>query len=128
MVVDYNYIIEKQTQRQNRITSVMHTRDISQIEAAMWVDMNSPYTTNRKQLAQAGYDVEEVDEWNLEDILDSLQLMGIEFVIAPEVTRKNLIKQMNSLLDDEIPEFWGGEGVTEVVRIFPAGNTENDEV
>jgi len=54
--------------------------------------------------------------------------MGIEFVIAPEVTRKNLINQMNSLLDDEIPEFWGGEGVTEVVRIFPAGNTENDEV
>ena len=118
MVVDLNFIEAKRQQRTNKIKSLVAKRNCSYFEAEIFVDMNAPKTTNRKQLTQAGMvDIDEVTSDNLYDIIEAMSLMGIEVRKSKDASREFIMKTLEIILDEEVPEFWGGPGVREIVEI-----------
>ena len=118
MVVDLNFIEAKRQQRTNKIKSLVAKRNCSYFEAEIFVDMNAPKTTNRKQLTQAGMvDIDEVTPDNLYDIIEAMSLMGIEVRKSKNAPREFIMKTLEIILDEEVPEFWGGPGVKEIVEI-----------
>ena len=118
MVVDLNFIEAKRQQRTNKIKSLVAKRNCSYFEAEIFVDMNAPKTTNRKQLTQAGMvDIDEVTSDNFYDIIEAMSLMGIEVRKSKNAPREFIMKTLEIILDEEVPEFWGGPGVREIVEI-----------
>ena len=118
MVVDLNFIEAKRQQRTNKIKSLVAKRNCSYFEAEIFVDMNAPKTTNRKQLTQAGMvDIDEVTSDNFYDIIEAMSLMGIEVRKNKYASQEFIMKTLEIILDEEVPEFWGGPGVREIVEI-----------
>lgn len=118
MVVDLDFIEAKRQHRTNKIKSLVAKRNCSYFEAEIFVDMNAPKTTNRKQLMQAGMvDIDEVTSDNLYDIIEAMSLMGIEVRRNKNSSQEFIMKTLETILDEEVPEFWGGPGVREIVEI-----------
>lgn len=117
MVVDYAFIQAKQAERLNKIKTIANAKSQPEGWAEVYVDMNAPITTNKRQLKQAGWVDDEVDNYNFRDVMEALALLGIEIYQPHDYPESKLIAQLNNIINEEIPECWGGPNVREVIEI-----------
>jgi hypothetical protein len=104
--------------RINRIDIRQAARKLSKEDrplAAMWVDKHAKKTTNREMLKKVGYIVEDISEDNFDNVVEALKCIGVTIVIKS--SRFHAIKTLASIIDEEIPECWGGADVQEFVEI-----------
>ena len=107
--------------RQNRILRInkrQKAKNLSQEDrplAAMWVDKNSRRTTNREMLKKVGYTVTDITNDNFDDVVNALKCIGVTIVI--KCHRLNAVITLAKILDEFVPECWGGPDMQEFVEL-----------
>ena len=107
--------------RQNRINRIdkrQKARNLSQEDrplAAMWVDKNSKMTTNREMLKKVGYTVTDITNDNFDDVVNALKCIGVTLVI--KCHRMNAVITLAKIIDEFVPECWGGPDMQEFVEL-----------
>lgn len=102
--------------RLDKIDELTKTQKFSCELPAMFVDQNAPHTTNRIMLNKVDYVVNEITEDNFDDVINALAVIGVvvSYTLTP---RYEAIKILSDIIDESIPECWGGEDVKEYVEI-----------
>ena len=101
--------------RLDKINEITKTNQFSAELPAMFVDQNAPHTTNRIMLNKVDYVVNEITEDNFDDVILALNAIGV--VVSYTTTRTKAITLLSEIIDESIPECWGGEDVKEYVQI-----------
>ena len=101
--------------RLDKINEIAKTGKFSTELPAMFVDQNAPLTTNRIMLNKVDYVVNEITEDNFDDVIIALNAIGV--VVSYTTTRTHAIGLLSEIIDESIPECWGGEDVKEYVQI-----------
>lgn len=101
--------------RLDKINEIAKTGKFSNELPSMFVDQNAPLTTNRIMLNKVDYVVNEITEDNFDDVINALDAIGV--VVSYTTTRSNAITLLSEIIDESIPECWGGEDVKEYVQI-----------
>jgi hypothetical protein len=122
-MININKLNDKRMQRINRINTYAEANKTVPMAAALFVDQNSPTTTNKRMLAEVDYNFDVVDEGNYLAVLAALEAIGVT-VITDHCTTEKIVKTLNTIVNEEIPECWGGDDMREYVEIFP-GATES---
>ena len=115
--MNYNFIEQKRNERIEKIRKYCEENDLEFgcIEACIAVDQESPITTNRKMLEQAGFTLKEVNDSNWRDWAAALEDIGIRFVNLKE--DKNYAHVINEILNEQITECWGGPDMQECIDL-----------
>lgn len=116
MYVDENIVAEKVKQRQARIETYANSAKVPNIVAAMYVDEHAPYTTNKKMLKEAGYDIDVVTVDNFRDVIHALAKINIK-VIVNSGSEEHITETLNKIINESVPECWGGPDVQEYIDI-----------
>lgn len=114
---------QKRKQRADKIETYAATKKLDRLQAAMFIDLNGPTTTNKKMLHQVGCMVEEVTEDNFQEIVFNLSLIGVSVIF--DETRdspQHLCRSLNKIINEEITECWGGPDMQEYVEIYEETN------
>ena len=117
-MININKLNDKRMQRINRINTYAEANKTVPMAAALFVDQNSPITTNKRMLAEVDYNFDVVSEGNYLAVLAALEAIGVT-VITDNCTPNNIVKSLNTIVNEEIPECWGGDDMREYVEIFP---------
>ena len=120
MTIDMTIVDRKRAERLNRINTLATSRNIPTITAAMYVDQNAPYTTNHLMLNEAGFKIGVVTLDNYLDVINALQCIGVT-VLYDKVENNpgHIVKVLNDVITEEVPECWGGPDMQEIVDINP---------
>ena len=116
MYIDENIVAEKVKQRQAKIATYAHNAKVPNYVAAMYVDQNAPYTTNKKMLNEAGYDIDVVTTDNFRDVIHALAEINVK-VIVDSQPEDHIVKVLNTIINEEVPECWGGPDMQEFIEI-----------
>jgi len=117
-MVNEEMIAQKRAQRLNKIEEIAKARNISSVEAAMFVDLNGSNTTNLKMLNEVGYDITVVTEDNYEDVIKALEKIGVCVINVPKLNTAKTVKILNTVINEEITECWGGPDMQEFVDLY----------
>lgn len=120
MTIDMNIVDRKRAERLNRIETLATSRNLPMVTAAMYVDQNAPYTTNKDMINEAGFQVDKVTLDNYLDVIDALNCIGVT-VLYDQVENNpgHIVKVLNDVITEEVPECWGGPDMQEIVDINP---------
>lgn len=117
MNINYELIKDKMNQRKAKIEQFATAKNISPVEASIYIDWNAPSTTNRNMLAEVGFVVNDVTEDNFSDVIDALKAINV-FVINYENKSTNVIcNSLNAAINEDIPECWGGPDLQEFIDL-----------
>jgi hypothetical protein len=111
------FVEGKRNLRVNKIAKYAETKKISKMEAAIFIDFNSPKTTNLKMLNQAGYSLKRVTAANCLKVIDVLKVIGVNVVGYENLDKKTLGRILNNVVNEEINECWGGPDMQEFVDV-----------
>jgi 5'-3' exonuclease len=117
-MVNEEMIAMKRAQRLNKIEEIAKARNISSVEAAMFVDLNGSNTTNLKMLNEVGYDITVVTEDNYVDVIQALAKIGVFVINVPTLNTAKTVKLLNNVINEEITECWGGPDMQEFVDLY----------
>lgn len=117
-MVNEEMIAQKRAQRLNKIEEIAKARNISSVEAAMFVDLNGSNTTNLKMLNEVGYDITVVTEDNYVDVIQALAKIGVFVINVPTLNTAKTVKLLNNVINEEITECWGGPDMQEFVDLY----------
>ena len=117
-MININKLNDKRQQRINRINTYAEANKTVPMAAALFVDQNSPFTTNKRMLAEVDYNFDVVDEGNYLAVIAALEAIGVT-VITDNCTTEKIVKSLNNIVNEEVPECWGGDDMREYVEIFP---------
>lgn len=117
-MVNEEMIAQKRAQRLNKIEEIAKARNISSVEAAMFVDLNGSNTTNLKMLNEVGYDITVVTEDNYVDVIQALAKIGVCVINVPTLNTAKTVKLLNNVINEEITECWGGPDMQEFVDLY----------
>lgn len=120
MTIDMTIVDRKRTERLNRINTLATNKNIPTVTAAMYVDQNAPYTTNKNMINEAGFQVDKVTLDNYLDVINALNCIGVT-VLYDQVENNpgHIVKVLNDVITEEVPECWGGPDMQEIVDINP---------
>lgn len=116
MYVDLNIVKEKVKQRQNRIETYAVSNKVEKVVAAIYVDQNSPITTNRMMLAEVGYPVKQVHLDNYRDVIYALKDINV-IVISDGLSEETIVSKLNDVIDEPVNECWGGPDMQEYIDL-----------
>jgi hypothetical protein len=119
MFIDMNIVNFKVQQRKNRISTYANANNVPDWKAAMFIDQNSKFTTNRTMLAEAGYPVSEVTKDNYIDVINALEAINVKILWANTYPVEHMVKNLNNIINEEINECWGGPDMQEFIDILP---------
>ena len=117
-MLNKNKIEEKRTQRKNKIATYAQANKVPEFAAAMYIDQNAPYTTNKSMLAEVGYNVNKITADNCYEVIDNLKEIGV-IVIHAGSSPERVARILDDIINEEIPECWGGPDMQEYVDITP---------
>jgi homoserine dehydrogenase len=115
-MVDENIIAEKVKHRKAKIETYAASAKVPSFIAALFVDDNAPITTNKKMLAEAGYEIDNVTEDNFRDVIYALERIGV-IVLTNNNTDNRIASVLNTIINEEVPECWGGPDLKEYIDI-----------
>ena len=107
----------KRDLRKRKIAAYADEKRISTMEAAIFIDMNSPITTNKKMLHSVGFLFNEVNDDNVHDIIEALEVIGVVVVGHKSFSKEELAKRITAVINEEINECWGGSDMQEYVDL-----------
>lgn len=116
-MINEDKINEFRAKRKQKIADFAKEKNMSNIEAAMWIDMNAPATTNRAMLAAVGYEIEKVTVDNVEAVVDALNWIGVIVTWAEHQSMETVAERLNAVINEEVPECWGGADMQEYVDL-----------
>lgn len=117
-MINTEVIKKKIAERKNRIETYAQKNNMPGFVAAMYIDQNAPLTTNRKMFETAGYKVGKVTVKNYKEVIKAFDAINIT-IVHDNVPPAKVAKTLNTILDEEVPECWGGEDMREFIDIFP---------
>lgn len=118
MPIDVKFICQKMSEREGKIEEFVVDKVFNTpVEAAMYVDMRSPYTTNRKMLEEAGYKVKRVTYANSQAVILALSCINVTVELTGNKDRGYIARTLDKILDEQITAVWGGNHVNEIVVI-----------
>lgn len=107
----------KRNLRKRKIADYANEKNISFFEAAIFIDFNSPLTTNKRMLNDVGIIFDEVNSDNVFDIIDALGVIGVKVRNYKQFSNEKLADILNNVISEKIPECWGGEDMQEYVDL-----------
>lgn len=107
----------KRDLRRRKIEAYADEKRISTMEAAIFIDFNSPLTTNKKMLHSVGFLFDEVNDDNVHDIIDALGVIGVTVIGYNAYSKDELAKRIEAVINEEINECWGGSDMQEYVDL-----------
>lgn len=122
MLVNIDFVNKKREERLQKIKTLRNSKTFDACTAALWVDQNAPVTSNKNMLKQAGYHVEDVTEDNLDEVIEALSEIGITLVDFDHLSRPVIAKTLTNILNEPIPECWGGLDVREYISLKETQN------
>ena len=117
--IDLSVVDRKIAERKNRIDTYAQSAKVPSYVAAIYIDENAPLTTNKAMLKEIGLSIDVVTEENVSQVLMGLEAMNIKVVGTETVTKQKLAQIMNDVINDEVPECWGGPDMQEFIDITP---------
>ena len=117
-MINTDFISKKIAERKNRIDTYAEKNKMEHYVAAMYVDGNAPLTTNRKMFAQAGFNLESVTTDNYQDVLNAFDAINVT-IVTDGSDPERIAHVLNTIIDEEVPECWGGPDMREYIDIFP---------
>jgi len=117
--IDLSVVDRKVAERKNRIDTYAQSAKVPSYVAAMYIDENAPLTTNKAMLKQIGLDIDVVTEENVSQIIVGLEAINIQLLGVENVNRLRLARVVNDIINEEVPECWGGPDMQEFIDITP---------
>jgi len=117
--IDLSVVDRKVAERKNRIETYAQSAKVPSYVAAMYIDERAPLTTNKAMLNEIGLKVDVVTESNVSQVLIGLEAINIKVVGTDSVTKDKLVQIMNDVINEEIPECWGGPDCQEYIDVTP---------
>jgi hypothetical protein len=117
MLVNIDFVNKKREERLQKIKTLRNSKAFDLCTAALWVDQNAPITCNKKMLNEAGYTIEDVTDNNLDEVISAMSEIGITFIDFDHLSRSALVKVVGDILNEPIPECWGGFDVREFISL-----------
>ena len=117
--IDLSVVDRKIAERKNRIDTYAQSAKVPSFVAAIYVDENAPLTTNKAMLKEIGLNIDVVTEDNVYQVLMGLEAINVKVVGTETVTKQKLAQIMNDVINDEVPECWGGPDMQEFIDITP---------
>lgn len=118
MNINFKTIMDKMKQRQDKIQTYVNANKVPAYVAAVYVDMNAPLTTNKKMLANVGFNVDTVTIDNYKDVIVALEMINVT-VMDNSLPEDQVVSSLNNVLNDEINECWGGNDMREYIDLTP---------
>ena len=117
--IDLSVVDRKIAERKNRIDTYAQSAKVPSFVAAIYVDENAPLTTNKAMLKEIGLNIDVVTEDNVYQVLMGLEAINVKVVGTETVTKQKLAQIMNNVINDEVPECWGGSDMQEFIDVTP---------
>jgi hypothetical protein len=117
--IDLSVVDRKVAERKNRIDTYAQSAKVPSFVAAMYIDERAPLTTNKAMLKQIGLDIDVVTEENVSQVLIGLEAINIQLLGVENVNRTRLARVVNDIINEEVPECWGGPDMQEFIDITP---------
>jgi len=117
--IDLSVVDRKVAERKNRIETYAQSAKVPSFVAAIYVDENAPRTTNKAMLKEIGLNIDIVTEDNVSQVLMGLEAINVKVVGTETVTKQKLAQIMNDVINDEVPECWGGPDMQEFIDVTP---------
>jgi hypothetical protein len=117
--IDLSVVDRKVAERKNRIDTYAQSAKVPSFVAAMYIDERAPLTTNKAMLKEIGLDIDVVTEENVSQVIVGLEAINIKLIGVEDVNRPRLARVINDIINEEIPECWGGPDMQEYVDITP---------
>ena len=117
--IDLSIVDKKVAERKNRISTYAQSAKVPSYVAAMYIDENAPLTTNKAMLKEIGLKVDVVTEDNVSMVIVGLEAINIKLLGTESVNKPRLAKVVNDIINEEVPECWGGPDMQEFIDITP---------
>lgn len=117
--IDLSVVDKKVAERKNRIETYAQSAKVPPFVAAMYIDERAPLTTNKAMLKEIGLSIDVVTEENVSQVLMGLEAINIKVIGTETVTKQKLAQIMNDVINDEVPECWGGPDMQEFIDVTP---------
>lgn len=117
--IDLSVVDRKVAERKNRIDTYAQSAKVPSFVAAMYIDERAPLTTNKAMLKEIGLDIDMVTEENVSQVLIGLEAINIQLLGVENVNRTRLARVVNDIINEEVPECWGGPDMQEFIDITP---------
>jgi hypothetical protein len=116
-MINETILQEKRNNRVRKINDYAAAKKIPTVQAAIFIDFNAPKTTNLKMLNEVGYNLTEVTEDNCMEVIAALDAIGIVVLGYEEINSDRLVTVMNTVINEEVNECWGGPDMQEFVEV-----------
>ena len=117
--IDLSVVDRKVAERKNRIDTYAQSAKVPSFVAAMYIDERAPLTTNKAMLKQIGLDIDVVTEENVSQVIVGLEAINIKLIGIESVNKPRLARVVNNIINEEVPECWGGPDMQEFIDITP---------
>ena len=117
--IDLSVVDRKVAERKNRIDTYAQSAKVPSFVAAMYIDERAPLTTNKAMLKQIGLDIDVVTEENVSQVIIGLEAINIKLIGIESVNKPRLARVVNNIINEEVPECWGGPDMQEFIDITP---------
>jgi len=117
--IDLSVVDRKVAERKNKINTYAQSAKVPSYVAAMYIDENAPLTTNKAMLNEIGLKVDVVTEDNVSMVIVGLEAINIKLLGTESVNKPRLAKVVNDIINEEVPECWGGPDMQEFIDITP---------
>jgi len=117
--IDLSVVDRKVAERKNKINTYAQSAKVPSYVAAMYIDENAPLTTNKAMLKEIGLKVDVVTEDNVSMVIVGLEAINIKLLGTESVNKPRLAKVVNDIINEEVPECWGGPDMQEFIDITP---------
>jgi len=115
--IDLSVVDRKVAERKNRIDTYAQSAKVPSYVAAMYIDERAPLTTNKAMLKEIGLDINVVTEDNVSMVIVGLEAINIKLLGTENVNKPRLAKVINDIINEEVPECWGGPDMQEFIDI-----------
>jgi len=117
--IDLSVVDRKVAERKNRIDTYAQSAKVPSFVAAMYIDERAPLTTNKAMLKQIGLDIDVVTEENVSQVIVGLEAINIKLIGIESVNKPRLARVVDNIINEEVPECWGGPDMQEFIDITP---------
>jgi hypothetical protein len=114
--IDLSVVDRKVAERKNRISTYAQSAKVPSYVAAMYIDEHAPLTTNKAMLKEIGLDINVVTEDNVSMVIVGLEAINIKLLGTESVNKPRVV---NDIINEEVPECWGGPDMQEFIDITP---------
>lgn len=120
MNINIDKINQNRKNRINKIETYALANKVPNFVAAMYIDEHSQLTTNKKMLNSVDYVIDTVTTDNYRDVISALAQIGVVVVYSESESDSYIANALNNVINEEIPECWGGPDMQEYVDITPS--------